>query len=89
MPTPETPNVVMVPVKRFDVNLSLQDIMTPLTQMAAKLTTVAPTNPAEIELHAHIKDLSDLAAKLNDIAGRIHAIDPSVLAPGANLPPKK
>jgi hypothetical protein len=36
-PVSDKPPVTMVPVKRYDVTLTLDDILTPLTQTAANL----------------------------------------------------
>jgi hypothetical protein len=42
MPPSDAPNVVMVPVKRYDINLTLHDILTPLMQMSANLAQAVP-----------------------------------------------
>jgi hypothetical protein len=87
--TPDARNVVMVPVKRFDINISLPDILTPLSQMAARLTESTPAATHDSALHGHVNELSDLAAKLKDVVGRIHAIDSNLLAPGPSRPAEK
>lgn len=87
MPAPATPNVVMVPVKRFDLNLTLQDdILTPLSQMADKLAADAAQGKVDPAIQAHAQQASTLAAQLRDVVGRIHAIDPTLLVPGALKP---
>jgi hypothetical protein len=74
----------MVPVKRYDVSLDLhKDILAPLMQAAARFGTQPPAAAAAPDLHQHIQELSDLAAKISDVVSRINAIDPKVLAHAA------
>jgi hypothetical protein len=81
MSTPDKPNVTMVPVKRYDVNLSLNDILTPLTKMAATQVPGRGIAAPDSDLSQHVQQLSDLAQRLRDVVGRIDTIDPSLLAP--------
>ena len=60
MPPPDAPKVVMVPVKRYDINLTLHDILTPLTQMAQ--AGQAPSAGPDVQ--QHVQQLSDLAGQL-------------------------
>lgn len=94
-----TPQVTMVPVKRYDVALTLDDLLTPLTQTASKPAqagappadrTLAEAAPgaANPELAQHLQTLSDLAGQLKDVVSKINQIDPTVLAPTPRQPPK-
>ncbi|HEX3398694.1 MAG TPA: hypothetical protein VHT74_00065 [Acetobacteraceae bacterium] len=77
MPPPDAPKVVMVPVKRYDINLTLHDILTPLTQMAQ--AGQAPSAGPDVQ--QHVQQLSDLAGQLRDVVNRLNKVDPSLLAP--------
>jgi hypothetical protein len=87
MSTESTPQVALVPVKRYDVNLTLDDLLTPLTQTAAKLTQAGP-GAAAPELAQHLQTLSDLAGQIKEVVGKINQIDPTMLAPTPQQPPK-
>lgn len=89
MPAPDAPNVVMVPVQRYDVNFSLSDILTPLTQVGTRSLQGSPTKARDLELQNHLKELSDLAAKLKEVVDRIQAIDPTFLAPAPRSTPQR
>lgn len=102
MSTGETPPVIMVPVKKYDVNLTLDDILTPLTQTADHAAPpAAGAGPDEVsrlavtgsaaanpELAQHLQTLSQLASQLKDVVSKINQIDPTVLAPTPGQPPK-
>ena len=84
----DTPQITMVPVKRYDVTLTLDDILTPLTQTAGHLNTagiVAPTTDPQVA--QLMQQFTDLVTKLKDVVARINAIDPSLLASKAGPPP--
>lgn len=83
MPPPDATKVVMVPVKRYDINLTLHDILTPLTQMAQ----AAQAPSAGSDVHQHVQQLSDLAGQLRDVVNRLNALDPSLLAPAPRKDP--
>ena len=87
MSTPDTPNVIMVPVKRYDINISLDQILTPLTQMSASLAQKTAAPAPGSDLHQHVQQLSDIAHQLKDVVGRINAADSSLLAPGPTKKP--
>jgi hypothetical protein len=76
-----TPQITMVPVKRYDINLTLDDILTPLTQTASRLNTTgtvgAATDPAVAQ---HLQTFTDLVTQLKDVVARINQIDPTLLA---------
>jgi len=80
MATDEAPEIVQVPVKRYDVNLTLDDLLTPLIELSARRAQekVASAEPSEID--QHVQQLSDLARQLKDVINRINAADPTVLA---------
>lgn len=77
----DPPKVIQVPVKRHDVNLSLQDILAPLIQFANQ-SRVAQAVAAAPEVQQHAQQLGDLARQLHDLVGRLNDIDPKLLAPG-------
>jgi ABC-type transporter Mla subunit MlaD len=85
--TDDKPPVTMVPVKRYDVTLSLDDILTPLTQTAANLAQAnigAAQDPAVAE---HLQKFTDLVSQLKEVTSNINSIDPSLLASKAGPPP--
>ena len=70
-PTESTDDIVWIPVEKVEVNLTLEDILTPLTQTAA----------ADPQMAEHMQQLNTTAAQLKDIVSRINEMDPTVLAP--------
>jgi hypothetical protein len=85
--TPEKPPVVMVPVKRYDVTLTLDDILTPLAQTAANLNEAKFASAADPTVAAHLQKFTDLVSQLKDVAGQIDSIDPTLLASKPGPPP--
>jgi hypothetical protein len=82
----DPPRVTLVPVKRYDINLSLHDILTPLIQFSTQPHVVqAATATPEVQQHA--LELGDLARQLRDVVGRLNAIDPGLLSPGSPAGP--
>ena len=86
MSTPDDPKVIMVPVKRYDINLTLLEILTPLTQLGPSLVQGRGVAAPGSELSRHVQQLSDLAQQLKDVVGRIDAVDPRLLAPTPQAP---
>jgi hypothetical protein len=76
----DPPQVVQVPVKRYDINLSLSDILQPLTQFASQ-PRVVQAGQSTPSLLAHAQQLTDLASQLHDVVARLNALDPKLLAP--------
>jgi hypothetical protein len=78
----------MVPVKRYDVTLTLDDILTPLTQTAGHLNTAGmvgqATDPQVAQL---MQQFTDLVSQLKDVVAKINAIDPTLLASKPGPPP--
>jgi hypothetical protein len=70
-PAEPTDDIVWIPVEKVEVNLTLEDILTPLTQTAA----------ADPQMADHVQQLNTTAAQLKDIVSRINQMDPTVLAP--------
>ena len=70
-PTEPADDIVWIPVEKVEVNLTLEDILTPLTQTAA----------ADPQIAEHMQQLNTTAAQLKDIVSRINELDPTVLAP--------
>jgi hypothetical protein len=85
MPPTDAPKVVMVPVKRYDINILLEDILAPLTKMSASLDLDKAGAAAGTDIHQHVQQLSDLARQLHSVVDRINGADPKLLAP---TPPK-
>ncbi|HUB63035.1 MAG TPA: hypothetical protein VL996_01055 [Methylocella sp.] len=82
MPADEAQNVI-VPVKRYDVNLTLDDIVTPLLDVASHQASARTADADKAaELEPHLRRLSELAAQLKAVVGEINRIDPTLLAPG-------
>ena len=88
MSTNDTPQVTMVPVKRYDVTLTMDDILTPLTQTTTHLNTAgivgAATDPEVAQL---LQKFNDLVSQLKDVVSQINQIDPTLLASKAGPPP--
>ena len=80
----DKPDVIMVPVKRHDVSLSIEDIMTPLTAFARQ-THVGQAVSASSVMQQHAANLSGLAQQVLDVAKQIDLINPGILSP---RPPK-
>ena len=99
MSTERTSQVAMVAVKRYDVNLTLDDILTPLTQSAGKVPEAGPGTTGSVaqsgsgaagnpDLAQHMQTLSALAGQLKEVISKINQIDPTLLAPTPRRPPK-
>jgi len=71
--------VVMVPVKRYDLALSIEDIMTPLTAFVNK-SYVGQAMANSPDMKDHAEKLSGLAQQVLDVAKRIEAISPDILS---------
>jgi hypothetical protein len=74
------PKVVMIPVKRYEIDLSIEDIMKPLTAFVNK-TSVGQAIANSPDMKEHAEKLSDLAQQVLDVAKRIEAISPNILSP--------
>jgi hypothetical protein len=74
------PNIVQVAVPRHDVNLTMQDLMAPLTQFAQQ-PHVAQAVAATPEVQQHATDLGNLAQQVLEVANRLNAVAPHLLAP--------
>jgi ABC-type transporter Mla subunit MlaD len=72
--------ITMVPVKRYDVNLTLDDILNPLTQTASNLNTGRVGAALDPEVAQHLQTFTDLVTQLRDVVARINQIDPTLLA---------
>jgi hypothetical protein len=80
--------VIMVPVKRYDVTLTMDDIITPLTQTVANLAAATPAaQPTDPELAQHLQHFNDLVAELKDVVAHINQIDASVFVSKPGPPP--
>lgn len=76
----ETPEVTMVPVKRYDVNVTLDEILTPLVEMSNRQVPTA-TGAQMTQLEPHLRRLSELARQLKEVVGEINQIHPALLTP--------
>jgi hypothetical protein len=77
----------MVPVKRYDVTLTLDDILTPLTKTASNLTQAGQGAAMNPEAAQHLQKFTELVTQLQDVVSHINQIDPSLLASKAGPPP--
>jgi hypothetical protein len=88
MATDETPQVTMVPVKRYDVTLTMDDILSPLSQTTTHLNTAgmvgAATDPEVAQL---LQQFNELVSQLKDVVTKINQIDPTLLASKSGPPP--
>lgn len=85
MPEEESSEVTLVPVKRYDVNLTLDEILTPLVELAARqAATLSGSELARLE--PHLRRLSELAGQLKEVVRQINEINPAVLAPQGRRP---
>ena len=87
MATDQSPQVIMVPVKRYDVNLTLDDILTPLTQTSGHVARAPLGKALDPEVAQLLRKFTDLVTQLKDVVNQINKIDPSLLAPRAGPPP--
>ena len=92
MTTDNPENVVMVLVKRYDVTVTLEQILEPLARTASQLTQAGQTQPEfktalDPEIAPHLQAFTDLVGQLKDVVGRINAADPNLLASKPGPPP--
>jgi hypothetical protein len=79
------PEVMMVPVERHDVNLTFDDLLTPLADSTDETIIargLAPESPAL----ARLAELRSLAGRLRDLGREIDQLDPTVLRSGDSEP---
>jgi hypothetical protein len=76
----DPPEVVQIPVKRYDVNLTMQDLMAPLTGFAQQ-ARVAQAVASVPELQQHANELGNLARQVIDVSNRLNAVAPHLLSP--------
>jgi hypothetical protein len=81
-----TPQVQMVEVKRYDITLSLGDILAPLTQTVGSLQAAGMVT-AGSEVAQHLQTFNDLVTQLHEVVGHINSIDPNLLASKPGPPP--
>lgn len=90
-PGDETPEVVEVPVKKFEVNITLEDLLTRMSEQAGAMAQTGGTANVQADVAApvdasqqaevvqHLQRLSDLAGQLRDAVSRINQLDPTLL----------
>ncbi|WOJ88726.1 hypothetical protein RZS28_12990 [Methylocapsa polymorpha] len=86
MAADETPEVTLVPVKKYEINVTLEDILTPLTQISSRPIEAGETG-VHPELAGHLQRLSELASQLKEVVGAVNRIHPTLLAPQAQRKP--
>jgi hypothetical protein len=86
MPEDESSGITMVPVKRYDISLSLEEILTPLAELAGRQGALL-SGPEGAQLEPHLRRLSELAGELKEVVRQINAINPALLAPRARQQP--
>ena len=74
MSTEETPEIVDVPVKRFDVSFTLDDLLARVSEQAAGEAQADP------EVAENLQRISELARQLKDELAHVNQVKPSVLA---------
>jgi hypothetical protein len=91
MDTKDTAKVVMVPVKRYDINLTLDDILTPLTKTVDNITSNITAKNLKIgaDVAPHLLKFHDLITQLHEVVTLINRIDPSLLASKTAQAPKE
>jgi len=87
MDTKDTAKVVMVPVKRYDINLSLDDILIPLTKTVNNITATKLHLGEDVA--PHFLKFHDLVTQLHEVVTLINRIDPSLLASHPAETPKE
>lgn len=83
----DVPTIVQVPVKRYDVNLTLDDLLTPLIELSARRAQEKVASAEISEVDQHVQQLSDLARQLKEVISRINQADPTILASPKQGPP--
>jgi ABC-type transporter Mla subunit MlaD len=84
---PDTPPVTMVPVKRYDITLTMDDILAPLTQTAANLAQAQVGSATDPTVAEHLQKFTDLVSQLKEVSSNINSLDPTLLASKAGPPP--
>ena len=71
------------------VTLTLDDILTPLTQTATHLATAGLLSGAadHPEMAQHLQRFTELVSQLREVASQIDQIDPTLLASKPGPPP--
>jgi hypothetical protein len=75
----EVPQVIQVPVKKHEVNLTLDDFVTALSEKTRSLAQAGPGAAPDPEVVQHLQQLSELASQLKDVVSHINQIDPTLL----------
>ena len=91
----DTAEIVEVPVRKFEVNLTLDDLLTRLSERANALAASGTQDAPDPELAQHLRDLGELAGQLREKLGIVNQINPSMLsrpsqdaaAPGDDVSP--
>ena len=88
-PTSSVPGaqVIMVPVKRYDVTIEMDDVLTPLTQTVSNITQANAGAPVDPQLAQLLQTFNDLVAQLKDVVAKINQIDATLLASKPGPPP--
>jgi hypothetical protein len=74
--TEEAPEVVVVPVKRFDVNITLDDMLTRMSEQADRFASPESGEDLAPEIVERLRRLSAVAGELRS---ELRQIEPSVL----------
>jgi hypothetical protein len=82
----------MVPVKRYDVTLTLDDILTPLKETASQLARAGQREPTlaaalDPQIVLHLQRFTELVTELSEVVARINQVDPNLLASKRGPPP--
>lgn len=85
MPEDDSSEITLVPVKRYDVNLTLEEILSPLVELAGRQAALL-SGPDLARLEPHLRRLSELSGELKEVVRQINEINPAVLAPHRRQP---
>ena len=72
----EAPEVVVVPVKRFDVNVTLEDMLARMSEQAGRMASPESGEDLAPEVVERLRRLSEVAGELRS---ELAQIDPGVL----------
>ena len=72
----ETPEVVVVPVRRFDINITLEDMLTRMSEQAGRMASPESGENLAPEVVERLQRLSAVAGELRS---ELSQIEPSVL----------
>jgi hypothetical protein len=79
------PDTVMVPVRKYKVEMTWDDVLTPLIHATAAQASLAEGEAQHPELSRHVEKLRELAGQLKDTVNEINRLNPTLLSPGNKI----